>query len=59
MRETVSGRTLVGEAEQVGYLARQADLSGVGDHLIEIESDAKLSYLLKVDVLPKRLQEAE
>jgi hypothetical protein len=59
VRETVSGRTFVGEAEKVGFLARSADLSGIGDHLIEFESDAKLSYLFKVDVLPKRLEETQ
>jgi hypothetical protein len=28
----------------------------VGDHLIQYESDARLDFLMKVDVVPTRLQ---
>lgn len=56
VREAVSGRSLVGEAEQVGFFSREADLTGEGDHLIELTSDARARYLLKVEVVPKRLQ---
>jgi hypothetical protein len=56
IRESVSGKAFIGENEQVGYVAREADLSGIGDHLISFESDAKASYLFKVDVVPTRLQ---
>ena len=38
-------------------MSRDADLSGVGDHLIEFESDARARYLMKVDVLPLRLKD--
>lgn len=55
-REAITGRTFVGEAEQVGWVSREADLVGTGDHLISFESDAKARYLLKVDVIPKRVQ---
>ena len=56
VRRTLSGRALVGEAESRGWVSREADLSDVGDHLIEFESDARARYLVKVDVLPLRLK---
>ena len=56
-RLSVQGRTFVGEAEQSGYVKRSVDLSGIGDHLIEYTSDARLQFLLKVEVLPIRLKE--
>lgn len=55
-RLTITGRTFVGEADKVGYVQRAADLSGVGDHLIEFSSDVHAHYILKVDVLPVRLK---
>jgi hypothetical protein len=57
VRLALSGRAFVGEAEQKGFVSRKADLSGVGDHLIEVESDARTKYLLKLDVLPLRLRD--
>ena len=56
-RVTMTGTAFVAEAQQNGLVTRKADLSGVGDHLIEVESDARSKYLLKVDVLPLRLRE--
>lgn len=56
VRVAVSGRTFVGEAEQNGTVFRSADLSGVGDHLLEVESDSRANYLLKVDITPLRLK---
>ena len=56
-RVTVEGRTFVGEAEQMGLVKRSVDLSGVGDHLIEYTSDARLQFLMKVEVLPIRLKD--
>lgn len=56
-RVAIEGRTFVGEAEQAGLVKRSVDLSGIGDHLIEYVSDARLQYLLKVDVLPLRLKD--
>jgi len=56
---TIEGRTFVGEAENTGFVARSADLSGVGDHLIEYESDSRLDFLMKVDVLPLRLKNTD
>lgn len=55
-RVTITGRTFAGEADKVGYVQREADLSGVGDHLIEFSSDVHAHYVLKVDVLPVRLK---
>ncbi len=57
VREAVPGKAFIGEAEKVGWVSRSADLSGLGDHLIEWTSDARAAYLAKVDVLPLRLQE--
>lgn len=56
-RLPVAGRALVAENEKAGWVSRSADLTGVGDHLLELESDARARYLLKVDVLPLRLRE--
>jgi hypothetical protein len=42
----------------VGYVTRSADLSSTGDHLVQVESDARTRYLLKIDVLPLRLRDA-
>jgi hypothetical protein len=57
VRVAITGRTFVGEAEKASFVSRSVDLSGIGDHLIEYESDARLSYLMKVEVLPLRLKE--
>lgn len=58
IRRTLTGRALVGEAESRGWMFREADLSDVGDHLIEFEADARAKYLVKVDVVPLRLKQA-
>ena len=34
-----------------------AVLSGIGGHLIDVESDARTKYLMKIDVLPLRLKD--
>ncbi len=57
VRQSITGRTFVGEAEKVGWVRREAALSGVGDHLIEFESDARTGYLAKVEVAPTRLEQ--
>jgi hypothetical protein len=59
VRVPITGKTFVGEFEQRGIVSRKADLSGKGDHLIAISSDAKMKYLLKIDVLPLRLREQQ
>jgi hypothetical protein len=56
---TIEGRTFVGEDENQGFVSRSADLSGVGDHLIEYQSDARLDFLMKIDVLPLRLKNTD
>ncbi len=56
-RVAMTGTAFVAEAQQNGFVTRHADLSGLGDHLIEVESDARTKYLLKLDVLPLRLRE--
>lgn len=58
IRRVLSGRALIGESESRGWVSREADLSDVGDHLIEFESDARTKYLVKVDVVPLRLKNA-
>ncbi len=54
VREAISGRTFLGEAERNGVVFREATLTGKGDHLIELQSDAQARYLVKVDVTPSR-----
>jgi hypothetical protein len=57
VRYDISGRLFVAESQRTGKVSRQADLVGLGDHLIEVESDSRTRYLLKVDILPLRLRE--
>jgi hypothetical protein len=57
IRQALTGKALLGESEKTGIVKREADLSGIGDHLIEYESDARAAYMVKVDVLPTRLKE--
>lgn len=59
VRVEVTGKTLVGENEKTGWVSRKAELSGVGDHLIEVESDSRTRYLMKIDVLPLRLRDVQ
>ena len=54
VREAISGRTFVGEAERNGVVFREATLTGKGDHLIELHSDAQARFLVKVDITPTR-----
>jgi hypothetical protein len=56
-RVAMTGAAFVAESQQVGLVARSADLSSLGDHLVEVQSDARTRYLLKVDVLPLRLRD--
>ncbi|MBI3186022.1 MAG: hypothetical protein HYZ28_28125 [Myxococcales bacterium] len=56
IRQTITGRIFVGEAQKMGWVYREAELSGVGDHLIEFSSDTRADYLAKVEVIPKRIQ---
>jgi hypothetical protein len=58
VRTVITGRTLVGESGTRGFVSRKAELSAVGDHLIDVESDARTKYLMKIDVLPLRLRDA-
>lgn len=55
IREEISGRAFLEESQRFESVSREADLNGVGDHLIEYHSDAQAEYLVKVDVIPKRL----
>ena len=57
VREAITGRTFLSEAERFDGVTREAQLNGVGDHLIEFSSDAQARYVLKVDVVPKRQQQ--
>lgn len=54
-RVAITGRSFVGENDKVGFVKREVELSGVGDHLIEYTSDARALYIMKVDVTPTRL----
>lgn len=59
VRVEVTGKTLLGENERIGWVTRKAELSGIGDHLIEVSSDARTRYLMKIDVLPLRLRDLQ
>ena len=50
---TVQGSVFVGETQELGVFTRSQDLSGEGDHLVTIQSDATASFLLSVVVTPK------
>jgi hypothetical protein len=54
IRQSVNGRTALDSAEKLGEFTREADLTGVGDHLVEFESDLQARYVLKVEVVPLR-----
>jgi hypothetical protein len=54
VRQPASGRTVLDFAEKVGEFSREAELTGVGDHLVEIDSDLQGRYVLKVEVEPLR-----
>lgn len=55
-RQAVTGRTAVEAMEKFGEFEREVDVTGVGDHLVEYESDMQARYVLKVEVVPKRAQ---
>jgi hypothetical protein len=40
--------------EKTGEYIQQADLTGVGDHLVEFSSDMRARYAVKVEVEPTR-----
>jgi hypothetical protein len=50
IRQSLSGRTALESAERFGEFSREAELTGVGDHLVEFESDMQARYVLKVEV---------
>jgi len=56
IRESATAEDFVSEADKVGYFSRAADLTGVGDHLIEFSADAQASYSVKADVVALRDQ---
>ena len=59
VRVEVSGKSFINENEKTGWVTRKAELSGTGDHLIEVESDSRTRYLMKIDVLPLRLRDIQ
>jgi len=52
----VTGKQFADEARQMGEFTREADLTGIGDHLIEFDSDAQAQYTLEVEVVAKQDQ---
>jgi len=54
VRLTATGQAFVGESDQFGEFVREADLYGIGDHLVSFESDTECIYALKVEINPKR-----
>ena len=59
VRVEVTGKTMVGENERTGWSNRKAELTGTGDHLIQVDSDSRTRYLMKIDVLPLRLRDIQ
>ncbi len=55
VRLEITGKDFFAEADKTGEVKRTAQLSGTGDHLIDFTSDARATYLFKVDVVPVRL----
>ncbi len=58
-RVETTGKAFIAESANAGFVKKSAQLTGVGDHLIEFESDARAKYTVKVDVRPIRLGEDE
>ncbi|MBJ6761096.1 hypothetical protein JGU66_10005 [Myxococcaceae bacterium JPH2] len=53
-REAITGKLAIDSMEKFGEFTREADVTGVGDHLIQIQSDMQARYVVKVDVTPLR-----
>lgn len=53
VQDTATGIDFTDEAERLGEFDRSADLDSIGDHLIQITSDAQAQYTLEVQVTPK------
>jgi len=51
-----TGQVFVTESQTQGIFTRSADLADIGDHLIQVTSDARAAYLVKVDIISKRDQ---
>ncbi|WP_244238536.1 hypothetical protein [Corallococcus terminator] len=56
-RQAATGRAALDQMEKFGEFTRQVDVTGVGDHLVEFDSDMQARYVVKVDVTPLRVQE--
>ncbi|MCY1044116.1 hypothetical protein OV208_22555 [Corallococcus sp. bb12-1] len=56
-RQSSTGRAALDQMEKFGEFTRQVDVTGVGDHLVEFDSDMQARYVVKVDVTPLRVQE--
>lgn len=54
VRKEATGRVVMNQVEVLGAFSQEADLNGVGDHLIEFSSDLQGRYAARVDVSPKR-----
>lgn len=54
IRQEVTGKVFATEATETGVFSREAQLSGVGDHLIEFSSDSKSLYSAKIEIAAQR-----
>ena len=52
----LTGDDFLKESQTQGEVVREALLTDIGDHLIQVESDARADYLVKVDVISQRGQ---
>jgi hypothetical protein len=57
VRKSASGRVVQDSVEKTGEYAEEAELTGVGDHLVEFSSDMRARYAVKVEVEPLRGQQ--
>jgi hypothetical protein len=56
VQQTATGQQFADESRQMGEFDREADLTGIGDHLITVTSDAQARYALQIEIVPKRDQ---
>lgn len=54
VRTEVTGKTAMSQMESEGAFTQSADLTGVGDHLVEFQSDLQGRYTLKLQISPGR-----
>lgn len=57
VRKSATGRVVQDSVEKTGEYTEEAELTGVGDHLVELISDMRARYAVKVETEPLRGQQ--